>query len=110
MLKIQEIEVLSHAATLPEDERARPAEPPPAEVMQQLQKAAAALSTGRAEQMRATVFRPSHNLPTIALAEQASPAFQTFGANILCQLRYAVHGRRKKNLGPDLQTCMCSFA
>ncbi|CAL8464841.1 g4376 [Coccomyxa elongata] len=67
----REIEVLSHAATLSEDERARPAEPPPAEVMQQLHKAAAALSTGRAEQMRASVFRPSHNLPTITLAEQA---------------------------------------
>lgn len=82
----QEIEVLGHAATLPEDERARPAEPPPAELMLPLHKAAAALSTGRAKQMRANVFRPSHNLPTVTLAQQASHAFHHNGANLLYQL------------------------
>lgn len=68
----QELELLQHAASLPEDQCSRPAQPPPPEVMEQLQKAAAALSRRSAEQMRAGVFQPSHNLPTVTLAEQVS--------------------------------------
>ncbi|KAK9917919.1 hypothetical protein WJX75_009572 [Coccomyxa subellipsoidea] len=67
----QEIELLNHAASLPEDLRVRPAQAPPAELMEKLRSAAAALSMGSAQQMRASVFRPSHNLPTVTLAEQA---------------------------------------
>ncbi|EIE22830.1 hypothetical protein COCSUDRAFT_42427 [Coccomyxa subellipsoidea C-169] len=68
----QEIELLSHAASLPEDLRERPAQPPPAALMQELHTAAAALSIkSDAQQMRTNVFRPSHILPTVTLAQQA---------------------------------------
>ena len=111
MLLEQELEVLGHAATLPEDKHARPAEQPPPELMQQLHKAAAALSTGRAEQMRADVFRPSHHLPTVTLAQQASHAFHIHGATVLSQLLYAVHGIG--NPGPmcelHLSICLTPF-
>ncbi len=71
----QEIELLSHAASLPEDLRERPAQPPPAALMQELHTAAAALSIkSDAQQMRANVFRPSHILPTVTLAQQVSQA------------------------------------
>ena len=64
--------MLRHAVSLPEDERAKPApvQAPPPELMASLQQAAAALRLGQAEQMRAAVFRPSHILPTVTLAEQ----------------------------------------
>ena len=64
--------MLSHAVSLPEDERAKPApvKAPPPELMASLQQAAAALRLDQAEQMRAAVFRPSHALPTVTLAEQ----------------------------------------
>ena len=69
---VQEVDVLRHATSLPEDERAKPApvQAPPPELMASLQQAAAALRLGQAEQMRAAVFRPSHILPTVTLAEQ----------------------------------------
>jgi hypothetical protein len=67
---LQELDVLSHAATLSPAERERPhaQPPPPPEVLEQLRSAAAAMNS--AEQMRATVFRPSHILPTVTLPEQ----------------------------------------
>ena len=69
---VQELDVLRHAVSLPEDERAKPApvQAPPPELMASLQQAAAALGLNQAEQMRAAVFRPSHVLPTVTLAEQ----------------------------------------
>ena len=69
---VQELDVLRHAASLPEDERAKPSpvQAPPPELMASLQHAAAALRLDQAEQMRAAVFRPSHVLPTVTLAEQ----------------------------------------
>ena len=68
----QELDVLRHAVSLPEDERAKPApiQAPPPELMASLHQAAAALRLDQAEQMRAAVFRPSHILPTVSLAEQ----------------------------------------
>jgi len=68
----QEVDVLKHAASLPEDMRSRPASNQGAstEVMASLRQAAAALSMNPAEQIRATVFRPTHILPTVTLAEQ----------------------------------------
>ena len=75
VLADQEIELLNHAASLPEDLRVRPAQAPPAELMEKLRSAAAALSMGSAQQMRASVFRPSHNLPTVTLAEQVSSIY-----------------------------------
>ena len=64
--------MLRHAVSLPEDERTQPApvQAPPPELMASLQQAAAALRLDQAEQMRAAVFRPSHVLPTVTLAEQ----------------------------------------
>ena len=64
--------MLRHAVSLPDDERAKPApaQAPPPELMASLQQAAAALRLDQAEQMRAAVFRPSHILPTVSLAEQ----------------------------------------
>ena len=70
----QELELLRHAASLPEQAMQQPPEPPPADVMAALQRAATALgSTGGAaerERLRAGVFRPSHELPTMSLAQQ----------------------------------------
>jgi hypothetical protein len=64
--------VLQHAVSLPGDVRSAqvPGRAPPPDVMSALHQAAAALSVNPAEQMRASVFRPSHNLPTRTLAEQ----------------------------------------
>lgn len=61
----------------------RPAQAPPAELMEKLHSAAAALSMGSAQQMRASVFRPSHNLPTVTLAEQVSSIYDRLDG-ILC--------------------------
>ncbi len=68
----QEVEVLKHAASLPKDARSRavPDQAPPPDLMASLQQAHATLSANPAERMRAEVFRPSHVLPTMTLAEQ----------------------------------------
>ena len=67
----QELEVLKHAASLPEGVRSHPApdQALPPDLMASLQQAHAALRTNPAERMRAEVFRPSHILPTMTLAE-----------------------------------------
>ena len=70
LLYIQEIEMLSHAASLPEEQRHQPLQPPPADLLRSLQLAASNLETRR-QQVRASVFQPSHNLPTRTLREQA---------------------------------------
>ncbi|CAK0786976.1 hypothetical protein CVIRNUC_010192 [Coccomyxa viridis] len=85
----QELGVLRHAVSLPEDERAKPApvQAPPPELMASLQQAAAALRLGQAEQMRAAVFRPSHILPTVTLAEQAEREMAAAGRASEAQAR-----------------------
>ena len=64
--------MLRHAVLLPEGVRSAqvPDRAPPPDVMAALHQTAAALSVYPAEQMRASVFQPSHILPTRTLAEQ----------------------------------------
>ena len=65
------MEVLKHAASLPDGVHSHPApdQAPLPDLMASLQQAHATLSTTPAERMRAEVFRPSHTLPTMTLAE-----------------------------------------
>lgn len=68
---LQEVELMAHAASLPEEERNKPLPPPPADLLQKLHLAAGDLG-GRRGQIAANVFKPSHNLPTRSLREQVS--------------------------------------
>ncbi|KAK9803022.1 hypothetical protein WJX72_003617 [[Myrmecia] bisecta] len=72
----QEVEMLKHAASIPEDERNRPRPGPPPELMEQLMAAARGLEGPSREQRRQEVFRPSHNLPTVSLAQHAQLEMQ----------------------------------
>lgn len=71
MWAVQEIEMLSHAISLPEEERKKPLPPPPADLLGKLHLAATNLGKQR-QQAAADVFRPSHRLPTRSLAEQVA--------------------------------------
>lgn len=66
----QELDMLSHALSIPEEERNRPLPPPPADLLGELHQAAAQLGRQR-QQIAANVFKPSHRLPTRSLREQA---------------------------------------
>jgi immunoglobulin-binding protein 1 len=72
----QELQVVDHAASLSEAERAAPRPPPapPAEVLAALRSAAAGLGLGGAagarERLAAGVFKPSHILPTLTVEQQ----------------------------------------
>lgn len=73
----QEMEMLSAVAAMPEAERKRAAQssaPPPA-VLQQLRSAAEGLQSQR-QTIRDNLLRPSHNLPTRTLAQQAGRSNQ----------------------------------
>ena len=74
----QEAQLLRRARALPDQAGGRPpgGGGPPADVMEALRKAAAGLGAagafqqGERERARAGVFRPSHALPTVTLAQQ----------------------------------------
>lgn len=65
-----ELQILQHAVGLSEEERAAPPPAPPAELVSELRKVAASLSQDR-DKIKAGVFRPGHNLPTMSLRELA---------------------------------------
>eukprot|EP00887_Chlorella_sp_A99_P004672 scaffold4.g4672.t1 len=79
----QEVQLLRHAASLPEDER-QPARgrgtgdaaaagdtagPPPPAMLAKLREAVGTLQAGRREQLRQEVLRPSHILPTMTVEQ-----------------------------------------
>ena len=81
VLRRQEAQLLRRARALPDQAtNGRPPgdSGPPANVMEALRKAAAGLAAaggpqqGERERARAGVFKPSHALPTVTLAQQVS--------------------------------------
>ena len=73
----QEVEVLSHAANLSEEDRRShraTSAAPPQDLLAELRKAAGALKLGseasRREDIRNSVFHPSHILPTMTVEQQ----------------------------------------
>ena len=71
--------MLSHAISMPEEERQKPLPPPPADLLGELHLAAINLGKQR-QQIAANVFRPGHNLPTRSLAEQVGETDCQFSA------------------------------
>jgi hypothetical protein len=68
----QELALLRHAASIPEDERSMQSAggpPPPDALMRQLREALHGLS--QREQLRGAVFGPSHALPTMTIEQVA---------------------------------------
>ena len=68
---VQEMEMLSHAISIPVEERKKPLPPPPADLIGKLHLAATNLGKER-QQVASDVFRPSHRLPTTSLAQQVA--------------------------------------
>ena len=66
---MQELEMLSHAISMPDEERHKPLPPPPADLLGELHRAASNLG-GQRQQIASQVFRPSHRLPTRTLQQQ----------------------------------------
>lgn len=70
---LQEVSLLEHAASIPNDQRqTQTARPPPPDVMQQLLGAAANLQAQQTQRQRlqAQVFRPTVALPTVSVEQQ----------------------------------------
>ena len=90
---LQELEVLRHAATLPDqDANKHPSGPPPA-IMASLRAAASALGHSSRDETAQRVFRPSHALPTVTLAQQVeSPLTALYGCIHICRCAYIFAG------------------
>ena len=66
---MQEMELLQHAASAPQNEQRREPRPPPPDIMQQLIGAAHNMQQQR-QRLQAQVFRPTVALPTVSVEQQ----------------------------------------
>ena len=83
---LQELEVLRHAATLPEQDANKHLSGPPPAIMASLRAAASALGHSSQDEMAQRVFRPSHALPTVTLAQQVgSPLSAMYSCIYICR-------------------------